>query len=160
MKSTKKHGKLETATFAAGCFWEPQLVFDNTPGVIETQVGFTGGNAKNPSYLLVCTGLTGHREVVQVKFDPKMIPYEKLLEIFWEVHDPTQANGQGVNAGSQYRAAVFYHGGEQKKLAEKTKAELEKKGMKIATQILPAGEFYLAEEYHQKYLQKRGLKTC
>jgi len=151
---------LETATFGAGCFWEPQLVFDQIKGVVETQAGFMGGNVKNPSYLLVCTGLTGHVEVVQITFDPKTVSYAQLLKVFWQAHDPTQADGQGVNIGRQYRAAVFYHNAEQKKLAEKTKKELEKKGMNVATQILPAGEFYPAEEYHQKYLQKRGLKTC
>ncbi len=152
--------KLETATFGAGCFWEPQLVFDQIKGVERTEVGFMGGNVKNPSYLLVCTGLTGHAEVVQVTFDPKVVSYAQLLKVFWQAHDPAQADGQGVNIGSQYRAAVFYHTPEQKRLTEKTKRELEKKGVKVATQILPAGEFYRAEEYHQKYLQKRGLKTC
>ena len=152
--------RLEIATFAAGCFWEPQLVFDQIKGVKHTEAGFMGGNVKNPSYLLVCMGLTGHAEVVQIKFDPKAVSYAQLLKVFWQAHDPAQANGQGANIGSQYRAAVFYHNPAQKKLAEKTKLAVEKKGMKVATQILPAGEFYHAEEYHQKYLQKRGLKTC
>ncbi len=160
MKSTK----FETATFGAGCFWEPQMVFDRVKGVKETEVGYTGGNIKNPSYLMVCTGLTDHAEAVQIKFDPKIVSYEKLLKIFWETHDPTQVNRQGVNIGNEYRSAIFYHTPEQRKLAEKTKAEVEKKaerqGLKVATQILPAGEFYRAEEYHQKFLEKTGLKTC
>lgn len=156
--------KLETATFGAGCFWEPQMVFDHVRGVKETEVGYTGGNIKNPPYLIVCTGLTGHAEVVRIKFDPKTVSYEKLLKIFWEIHDPTQANRQGVNIGNEYRSSIFYHTPEQKKLAEKTKAEVEKKaerkGLKVTTKILPAGEFYRAEEYHQKFLEKTGLKTC
>ncbi len=158
-----KAEKLETATFGAGCFWGVEEAFAEIKGVKETQVGFMGGNVKNPPYLLVCTGVTGHAEVVQVKYDPKEVSYEKLLDAFWEIHDPTQFNRQGPDVGTQYRSVIFYHSPEQKKLAEKLKKNLEKSGkysQPTATAILPAKTFYRAEEYHQKYLQKRGLKTC
>ena len=116
---------------------------------------------KNPTYEDVCTDETGHAEVVQVEFDPKIVPYEKLLDVFWTIHDPTQMNKQGPDEGSQYRSAIFYHSESQKKAAEKSLKEIQKKYAKpIATEITKAGTFYPAEEYHQKYLMKKGLKTC
>ena len=154
---------LELATFAAGCFWGVEETFRTTKGVVETVVGFMGGSTEKPSYAQVCTDKTGHAEVVQLKYDPKKISYEKLLEIFWTQHDPTQINKQGPDIGSQYRSEIFFHNEEQKKLAEKSKAKLEDSGKlneKIATQITPAADFWPAEEYHQKYLMKRGLKNC
>ncbi len=120
-----------------------------------------GGKMKNPKYEDVCTDETGHAEVVQVEFDPAVVPYEKLLEVFWTIHDPTQKNKQGPDEGTQYRSAIFYHSEQQKKTAEKSLKEEQKKHKeKIATEITKAGEFYPAEEYHQKYLMKRGIKTC
>jgi len=155
--------KLELATFAAGCFWGVEEAFRTVSGVKETAVGFMGGTTKKPSYAEVCTDRTGHAEVVQMKFDPSEVPYEKLLEIFWGIHDPTQRNRQGPDIGSQYRSAIFCHNEEQKRLAEESKKKLDDSGkysQKIVTEICPAGEFYMAEEYHQKYLMKRGLKSC
>ncbi len=156
-------GKTELATFAAGCFWQVEEVFRELKGVKSTLVGYTGGKLKKPAYMVVCTGLTGHAETLQIEFDPKEISYEKLLKVFWENHDPTTLNRQGPDVGTQYRSAIFYHSEEQKKLAEKAKEELEKSGKfknKIVTQIVPAQDFWKAEDYHQKYLMKRGLKVC
>lgn len=155
--------KTQLATFAAGCFWGVEEVFRHIKGVVNTSVGYTGGNLKNPTYENVCTDETGHAEAVQVEYDPSKVPYEKLLDVFWENHDPTQLNRQGPDVGTQYRSAIFYHGEEQRKLAMKSKEKLEKSGKykkPIATEIVPAKEFYKAEEYHQRYLEKRGLSTC
>ncbi len=155
--------KLEKATFAAGCFWGVEELFRTTPGVISTKVGYTGGITKKPNYEQVCTDSTGHAEAVQVDFDPKKISYEKLLELFWQNHNPTTPNQQGPDFGSQYRSAVFYHSAAQKKAAEKSKAGLEKSGRfksPIVTQIVPAADFYPAEGYHQKYLMKKGQASC
>lgn len=152
---------MELATFGAGCFWGVEDAFMKLKGVKETAAGFMGGKTKNPTYKEVCTDKTGHAEVVQVKFDPKEIPYEKLLEIFWSIHDPTQFNRQGPDTGSQYRSVIFYHNENQKKLAEKSKEKESAKYPKpIATEIVPASEFYRAEEYHQKYHQKHGIFKC
>ena len=154
---------LETATFAAGCFWGVEELFRKTKGVAETTVGYTGGQTKNPTYQQVCTDKTGHAEALQVEFDPKIISYDKLLDIFWQNHDPTTYHRQGPDVGSQYRSAIFYHTPKQKKLAENSRAKLEKSKKfkdKIVTEIVAATEFYPAEEYHQKYRQKKGLKTC
>jgi len=137
------------ATFGAGCFWEPEEVFSKIEGVISTKVGYMGGKVANPSYQQVCGGKTGHVEVIQVEFDPKKISYKELLDIFWKIHDPTQLNRQGLDVGEQYKSVIFYHDKEQKKLAEKTKPK------NAVTGILPAKKFWKAEEYHQKYLQKR-----
>lgn len=148
------------ATFAAGCFWHVEDLFRKTKGVKSTQVGYTGGKLTNPTYEEVCTDKTGHAEAVQVEYDPNEIPYDKLLKIFWENHDPTTLNRQGPDVGSQYRSAVFYHNESQKQEAEKSKEELEKSGRyqkPIVTEVAPAPEFYKAEEYHQKYFQKHGL---
>ena len=155
--------KTETATFAAGCFWGVEEAFRKTKGVINTMVGYTGGKMKNPTYEGVCSDETGHAEAVQIEFYPKKVSYEKLLDIFWQNHDPTQLNRQGPDVGSQYRSAIFYHTEKQKKAALKSKEILDKSGKysrPIATQILPAADFYKAEEYHQRYLEKKGLNVC
>jgi peptide-methionine (S)-S-oxide reductase len=154
---------LEIATFAAGCFWGVQSLFDEVKGVVKTLVGYTGGHAKNPTYEQVCSDKTGHAEAVQIEFDPDIVSYDNLLKIFWENHDPTTYHRQGSDVGSQYRSAIFYNNDKQKELAEKSKADLDKSKKykdKIVTEIIKAGEFYPAEEYHQKYSQKTGLKTC
>ncbi|MDO8554072.1 MAG: peptide-methionine (S)-S-oxide reductase MsrA [Candidatus Micrarchaeota archaeon] len=150
--------KLELATFGAGCFWGVEELFRQIKGVKETVVGYTGGTTKNPTYENVCSGITEHIEAIQMKFDPKETTYEKLLEIFWMAHNPLQADGQGNDVGVQYHAVIFYHNDKQKKTAEKSKEKLnnEKYNGRIATIIQSAKEFYPAEEYHQKYLQKRG----
>lgn len=147
---------LEIASFAAGCFWQVEEAFRHLKGVKETVVGYTGGHKDNPTYEKVCGGQTGHTEAVRVTYDPKEISYEKLLEIFWDSHDPTQLNRQGPDIGFQYRSAVFYHTPEQKKIAEESKKKI--KG--AVTEIVPAEKFWPAEEYHQQYLEKRGLATC
>ena len=154
---------LETAIFAAGCFWQVEEVFRHLPGVTETAVGYTGGTAPNPSYEQVCSDRTGHAEAVRVTFDPKKVSYEKLLRVFWENHDPTKLNRPGPDVGRQYRSAIFYATDEQRRIAEKSKAERERSGKftrPIVTEILPAGSFYRAEDYHQQYLEKQGLATC
>lgn len=149
------------ATFAAGCFWGVQLLFDKTEGVISTKVGYTGGRMKNPTYEDVCSDETGHAEAIEIEFDPKKVKYEKLLDIFWANHNPTTLNKQGPDEGTQYRSAIFYHSEEQKKAAEKSKAAIQKKYKEpVVTQIVKASEFYPAEEYHQKYLEKKGAKSC
>jgi len=150
---------MKKATFAAGCFWGVEEVFRKIPGVILTRVGYTGGKISDPSYEKVCTNKTGHAEAIEVEFDPKQITYEKLLDIFWSAHDPTTLNRQGPDTGTQYRSVIFYHSPEQKAAALKSKQELEKSAgfnASIVTEISPATEFYPAEEYHQKYYQKKG----
>lgn len=150
-------GQTETATFGAGCFWGVEELFRQIKGVKETVVGYTGGTVKNPSYEQVCTGKTSHVEAIQIKFDPKEATYEKLLDVFWMAHHPLQSDGQGNDIGTQYYAIIFYHDDKQKKLAEKSKEEMNKNpGGQVATIIQPSQEFYRAEEYHQRYLQKRG----
>lgn len=154
---------LEKATFAAGCFWGVEKIFAAIPGVVSTQVGYTGGNVKNPGYELVSTGLTGHAEAIEVTYDASKIKYEDLLEFFWKYHDPTTLNRQDNDTGTQYRSAIFYHTPEQKKAAEKTKDILERSGIfknPIVTEIVPASEFYRAEEYHQQYLKKNPNGYC
>lgn len=153
----------EIATFGAGCFWGVEAAFQRVPGVIDTAVGYSGGRTENPSYQDVCSDETGHAEVVQVTFDPAKVNYEQLLNVFWQVHDPTQVNRQGPDSGTQYRTAIFFHSLEQEAIAKKSRAALEASGKfrrPIATEITPAGVFYRAEEYHQKYLQKRGAASC
>jgi peptide-methionine (S)-S-oxide reductase len=148
------------ATFGAGCFWCVEDVFRRTKGVINTTVGYSGGHTKNPTYEEVCTDATGHAEVVQVEFDPTVLPYERLLDVFWTSHDPTQLNRQGPDIGTQYRSAIFYHDKNQQEIATKSKENLEKSGRfakKIVTEIKPAQEFYKAEDYHQQYYVKCGI---
>src|SRR5207245_5121247 len=153
----------EIATFGAGCFWGVEAAFQRVPGVIDTAVGYRGGETQNPTYKDVCTDETGHAEVVQITFDPTKVSYEQLLDVFWQAHDPTQANRQGPDFGTQYRTAIFFHSAEQEIAAKKSRAALEATGKfkrPIATEITPASTFYRAEEYHQKYLQKRGVASC
>lgn len=153
----------EIATFGAGCFWGVEAAFQQVPGVIETAVGYSGGETANPTYKDVCTDETGHAEVVQVTFDSAKLSYQQLLDVFWKVHDPTQVNRQGPDFGTQYRTAIFFHSPEQEAIARKSVAALEASGKfkrPIATEITPASTFYRAEEYHQKYLQKRGVASC
>jgi peptide-methionine (S)-S-oxide reductase len=150
---------MEKATFAAGCFWGVEAVFERTDGVEKTTIGYTGGKTKNPTYEQVCTGKTGHAEAVQIIYNPKIITYEQLLETFWMMHNPTQKNRQGPDIGTQYRSAIFYHNQEQKQIAEQSKKEKDL-GVKIQTEITLAKEFYPAEEYHQKYLKKQGRTSC
>ena len=157
---SKPQVKTEKATFAAGCFWGVEETFRNIKGVVSTRVGYTGGSFKNPTYEDVCTDKTGHAEAVEIGFDPAQVSYKELLDIFWSIHDPTALNRQGADVGSQYRSAIFYHNPEQEKEASLSKEKLEKtKKLKspIITEIVPAKEFYAAEEYHQKYYQKRGI---
>jgi peptide-methionine (S)-S-oxide reductase len=151
------------ATFAAGCFWGVEETFRHVEGVTATTVGYTGGAKKSPSYKDVCTGNTGHAEAVEVAFDPARVSYPELLAIFWRSHDPTTFNRQGPDVGTQYRSAIFYHDAEQEAAARDSKAALEKSGTfgrPIVTQIVPASEFYRAEDYHQQYLEKQGLRSC
>ncbi|MDO8625078.1 MAG: peptide-methionine (S)-S-oxide reductase MsrA [Candidatus Diapherotrites archaeon] len=151
----------EKIMFGAGCFWGVEAAFREVDGVIDVSVGYSGGKTKNPSYPLVCTGLTGHAEVVLVEFDPKRVSLEKLLGTFWHSHDPTQLNRQGPDVGHQYRSAIFYYSDAQKKTAENSKADLQKQIPKpIVTEILPAGEFWRAEEYHQRYSEKHPGAVC
>lgn len=148
------------ATFAAGCFWHVEDLFLKTKGVKSTKVGYIGGRLANPTYEEVCTDKTGHAEAVEVEYDPNEISYTELLEIFWNNHDPTSLNRQGPDVGIQYRSSIFYHDDSQKQNAQKSKEVLEtskKFSKKIVTEILPAPEFYKAEEYHQKYFQKHGF---
>jgi peptide methionine sulfoxide reductase msrA/msrB len=154
---------LAQASFGAGCFWGVEATFRQLPGVRETAVGYQGGTLKNPTYEDVCSGGTGHAEVVHVEFDPREITYMKLLETFWSNHDPTTANQQGPDVGSQYRSVVFYYTPEQKQVAETLKARFESARRfprPIVTQILPAPDFYRAEGYHQRYLEKRNQRSC
>ena len=150
---------LEKATFAAGCFWHVELAFQNTKGVEKTTVGYIGGKTENPTYRQVCADNTGHAEAVEVLYDPNVVTYDKLLEIFWSIHDPTTLNRQGPDIGSQYRSAIFFHNTAQQTAAETSKTNL-KTSKKIVTEIVPAVEFYKAEQYHQNYLQNRGVKSC
>jgi peptide-methionine (S)-S-oxide reductase len=154
---------MEKATFAAGCFWGVEELFRKIPGVVSTRVGYTGGHTPNPTYEQVCTGTTGHAEALEVTYDPNLVSYEKLLDLFWSNHNPTTPNQQGPDIGSQYRSVIFCSTLEQKELAEKSKEALEKSGKfkkPIVTEIVSAMEFYEAEEYHQKYFEKRGGGAC
>ena len=151
------------ATFAAGCFWGVEDAFRQVKGVKSTTVGYTGGTTKNPSYKDVCTGRTGHAEAVEVEFDPAQVSYLELLATFWKSHDPTTVNRQGPDVGTQYRSAIYFHDAEQEAAAHDSKAVLEKTGVfkrPIVTEITPASEFYRAEDYHQQYFEKQGIKAC
>ena len=154
---------MEKATFGAGCFWGVEAEFRKVQGVKATIVGYEGGAMSNPSYQDVCTNKTGHAEVVQVEYDPTEVTYVDLLKVFWDNHDPTQVNRQGPDVGTQYRSVIFYHSEEQRQAAEASKKERAESGRyrrQIATQIVPAEDFWRAEEYHQQYLEKRGLASC
>jgi peptide-methionine (S)-S-oxide reductase len=151
---------MEKATFAAGCFWGVEGAFRKVEGVESTHVGYTGGHVDDPSYEDVCSGTTGHTEAVQIEYDPSRISYEQLLEIFWNIHDPTTPDRQGPDVGSQYRSAVFFHSPEQEVAALASKQKLEGSGHfshSIVTEIAPASEFYPAEDYHQCYYERREL---
>lgn len=154
---------MEKATFAAGCFWGIEARYREVAGVTNTRVGYTGGTLENPTYERVCRGDTGHAEAVEIEFDPNRVSYEELLAIFWEIHTPTSLNKQGLDEGTQYRSAIFCHTPQQlaEALDAKETLELSKKfKTPIVTQIIPAEVFYPAEEYHQRYLEKQGIKHC
>lgn len=152
-----------TATFAAGCFWGIEEAFRSVEGVVDAEVGYTGGTTEDPSYREVCTGRTGHAEAVRVTYDPSRVGYDDLLRTFWEIHDPTQRNRQGPDVGTQYRSAIFVHDEDQRRAAEASKAALEASGRlsrPVATEIVDADPFWRAEEYHQRYFEKRGGGAC
>lgn len=153
----------ERATFGAGCFWGVEAAFRRVEGVVATAVGFAGGDLENPTYRDVCNGVSGHAEVVQVEFDPERVSYDQLLDVFWENHDPTTLNRQGADIGSQYRSVVFFHSPAQHSAAETSMRSLEESHRyqdRIVTTLEPASKFFVAEDYHQQYLEKRGLATC
>lgn len=150
---------MATATFGAGCFWKPEVEFGKVEGVVSTAVGYMGGHLEEPSYEDVCSGESGHTEVVHVEYDPDVASYDDLLEVFWRIHDPTQMNRQGPDVGEQYRSVVFYHTPEQRDAAERAKEALDASGRlsrPVATAVEPADTFYRAEEYHQKFMERRG----
>jgi peptide-methionine (S)-S-oxide reductase len=149
------------ATFAAGCFWGVEATFRAIPGVLDVQVGYTGGHTTKPTYYEVCSDTTGHAEAVEVDYDPTRVNYEQLLDVFWDNHDPTTPNRQGPDVGTQYRSAIFYHSEEQRAAAEASKAQRDASGRyrrPICTEIVPAVPFYRAEEYHQQYFAKQGIR--
>jgi peptide-methionine (S)-S-oxide reductase len=154
---------MDKTTFGGGCFWGVEAVFRRVPGVVATTVGYMGGTLRNPTYKDVCTDRTGHAEVVQVEYDPTRVPYETLLKVFFENHDPTTLNQQGPDVGTQYRSVIFFHDPAQEAAAKAAKDDLTRAGVyrcPIVTEIVPAVEFWRAEEYHQQYLEKRGLAQC
>ena len=154
---------MQKATFGAGCFWGVETAFREVKGVTATRVGYLGGTMKNPTYHDVCTDMTGHAEVVEVEFDQSQVSYEDLLNVFWTCHDPTQLNRQGPDVGTQYRSAIFFHSPEQEEAATASKEKLQASGRykrPIVTEIAPVSEFWMAEDYHQQYLGKRGIKSC
>lgn len=149
------------ATFAAGCFWGVEHQFRQLPGIIDVAVGYTGGHTENPTYEEVCSDRTGHAEAVDIDFDPSVVSYAQLVEMFFRIHDPTQVNRQGPDVGSQYRSAIFVHDAEQEGVAREVMARAQERFRRpIATEIVPASRFWRAEEYHQRYYQKQGLKFC
>jgi len=150
---------MEKTTFGAGCFWGIEYSFNKVPGVLEAPVGYSGGSLENPTYQQVCSGQTGHAEVVQVKFDPNEVSFQELLEVFWNIHDPTTLNRQGPDVGTQYRSAILFHSQEQETLARKSVqilTEQKRFSNPIVTEISPIDVFYLGEEYHQRYFEKQG----
>lgn len=155
---------MERAIFAAGCFWHVEDAFSRVKGIVSTRAGYTGGHTANPTYKEVCTDKTGHAESIEVEFDPSVVTYDQLLEVFWNIHDPTTLNRQGPDEGSQYRSAIFYLTPAQKDAAlaskDKEEASSRHRGRRIVTEIAQAGVFYPAEEYHQKYFQKTGRSSC
>lgn len=152
------------AVFGAGCFWGVESAFRAVDGVVDVAVGYAGGTVPKPSYRTVCSGKTGHAEVVQVEYDPVRVSFERLLEVFWQIHDPTTLNRQGPDVGTQYRSIIFYSDEHERKAAEDSKRRLDesgKLGRRVVTQIVPAAEFYRAEEYHQRYYERMGIApTC
>jgi methionine-S-sulfoxide reductase len=149
------------ATFGAGCFWGVEAAFRRVDGVLQTRVGYAGGTVPNPTYKQVCSDRTGHAEVVEVTYDDAVVPYEQLLAVFWAEHDPTQLNRQGPDVGSQYRSAIFVHDEEQRRAAEESRARVQERLTRpVVTQIEDAPPFWEAEDYHQQYLEKRGLASC
>ena len=154
---------MQKATFGAGCFWGVETAFRQVKGVLSTAVGYSGGTFKEPTYHDVCTGQTGHAEVVEVEYDPSKVSYEELLAVFWNIHDPTTLNRQGPDVGTQYRSAIFFHNPEQEVAAKTSKEQLQHSGRfkkPIVTELTPASPFYRAEEYHQRYLEKHGQASC
>jgi methionine-S-sulfoxide reductase len=163
MASEESIGKREKALFGAGCFWGVEAAFRRIEGVVSTSVGYSGGTTVNPTYEEVCSGRTGHAEVVEVVYDPSRVSYDDLLDVFWSIHDPTQVNRQGPDVGAQYRSAIFYHDEKQKAAAEVFRDRLKKSGKyhkPIATEIVPAAAFHRAEDYHQRYMEKHGQAGC
>ena len=159
----KEDSKMQKATFGGGCFWGVEAAFRQIKGVTSTAVGYAGGTTANPTYKDVCTDQTGHAEVVEVTYDPEKVKYEQLLEVFWSSHNPTQLNRQGPDVGTQYRSVIFFHDAAQEAAAKASLEKLQKSGKyqhSIVTQIIQAGTFYMAEDYHQQYLEKRGLSKC
>lgn len=153
----------EKAMLGAGCFWGVEAAFCGINGVVSTAVGYSGGTTANPIYEDVCTGRTGHAEVVLVEFDPERISYDELMDVFWKIHDPTALNRQGADVGAQYRSAIFYFSAEQERAARASKDRHEARAnyrLPVVTEITPAGEFYRAEEYHQRYFEKQGRMSC
>lgn len=151
---------MEKATFGAGCFWGVEAAFRKIKGVTSTSVGYIGGSFDSPTYEDVCTGRTGHAEVVEVEYDPSQVSYDELLAVFWDIHDPTTLNRQGPDVGSQYRSVLFFHIAEQEAAANKAKEKIQSSGRftrDIVTEITPASQYYKAEDYHQQYLERRGL---
>lgn len=154
---------MEKATFAAGCFWGVEAAFRRVPGVSDVEVGYTGGHVEHPTYRDVCTGRTGHAEAVRIEFDPDAVSFDQLLEVLWSIHDPTTPNRQGFDIGTQYRSAVFAHSREQEAAVRASIQRLEASGRfsrPVVTEVASAGPFWRAEEYHQRYLEKRGLDSC
>jgi peptide-methionine (S)-S-oxide reductase len=154
---------MKKATFGAGCFWGVESAFRQLEGVADAAVGYLGGTLENPTYQDVCTGTTGHAEVVEVQYDPLKVSYDQLLDLFWKIHDPTTLNRQGPDVGTQYRSAIFYHDEEQKKAALASRERLRESGRfrrPVVTEITPTSTFYRAEDYHQRYLEKRGRSSC
>ena len=156
IKEPKKtmNKQLETTTLGAGCFWCVEAIFEDLKGVVSVKSGYAGGQVANPTYEAVCTGETGHAEVVHIQFDPRVISFKEILDVFWKTHDPTTLNRQGADVGTQYRSAIFYHNKEQKRIAEQSKKEMDQSGYyadPIVTEITPFTNFYEAENYHQDY---------
>ncbi|MGE5204895.1 MAG: peptide-methionine (S)-S-oxide reductase MsrA [Chlamydiota bacterium] len=152
---------MEKATFAAGCFWGVEAFFRRLPGVVDATVGYTGGELPNPTYHDVCTDRTGHAEAIEITFDPARTSYDQLLDHFWQMHDPTTPNRQGPDFGTQYRSAIFFHNPQQETLARASRERWQARFRQpIVTEIVPATAFYRAEEYHQRYLEKKGESSC
>ncbi len=157
MSNNNKNNRLETATFATGCFWCSEAIFARLKGVKSVLPGYSGGNVQNPTYEQVCTGRTAHAESIQIEFDPMVISFEELLDVFWHTHDPTSLNRQGNDIGTQYRSSIFYHDEKQKEIAEKSKKDIQSKGVyknPIVTEIVPFNKFYVAEDYHKNYYEQ------